>query len=124
MLGLPTNSGLGTPLGLPADSVVITQGRPTRRFVLVVAGQLAACSDGKRLASIGPGDWCGEIGLLGRLTTNDGRATATVCSKTDAQVISFAPWEFKEMIDDYPEVERRLLASARRRTERSDQLDE
>lgn len=119
MLGLPPDCELGTHQEMLADRVVITEGRPTRRFVLVVSGELCVCSGGRRLAGIGPGDWCGEIGLIGRLKTNNGRATATVCTKTAAKVISFAPWEFKEMIDTYPEVEQRLLASAQRRIERS-----
>ena len=117
-LGVPASCELGTRQQLPAGHLVISEGRPTRRFVLVVSGELCVCGDGRKLASVGRGDWCGEIGLLCRLRTNDGRATATVRTKTDVDLISFAPWEFKAMLDAYPEAERRLVASAGARIDR------
>lgn len=119
-LGLPQDCPFGARQHLSADRCVITEKRPTRRFLLIVDGQLSVSSGGQQIRVLEQGEWCGEIGLLRRLKTNDGSATATVKTLTEADVITFAPWEFKALVDTYPTVARRLCATAKRRLRHSD----
>ena len=90
---------LGATLEYPAGSRLITECRATRRFFAIMTGTLTVEVHGEYVATLSPGDWCGEIGLLRRLDANDGRATATVTASTDVRLLAFEPWEFKQLLD-------------------------
>ena len=70
-----------TPVRVPAGKVLVREGTRNRQFVLLQEGTLRVTRDGQLVATLGAGDFVGELSLLG-----DGTATATVTTVTEAVV--------------------------------------
>src|SRR5580692_10186731 len=90
---LQTVSGLTTALTIPAGKVVTSEGQFGREFVVILEGTATVSINGTRIATLGRGDFFGEIALL-----DGGPRTATVIADTDleARVISYV--EFAQML--------------------------
>src|SRR5215831_11568776 len=57
--------------------VVVSEGRAGYAFYVVADGKLAVTVDGREVRELGPGDFFGEIAIIG-----EGRRTATVTAVT------------------------------------------
>lgn len=66
------------PLTAPAGTMLMTQGQPGDRFVVVATGEIEVIVDGQPIHRLGPGAGVGEIALLRRSPR-----TATVRAVTD-----------------------------------------
>ena len=112
---LQTVSGLTTALTIPAGKVVTSEGQPGREFVVILEGKATVSINGTEIATLGRGDFFGEIALL-----DGGPRTATVVADTDlvARVISYA--EFSQMLEDVPTMARRLLVGVAARLRDAD----
>ena len=102
-----------------ADRHLITEGHPTSRFVMILDGAVTVRSDGVELIVRESGDYCGEIGLLDRLSGGPGIASASVVTNRDSLLRSLAPWEFKQLLDRSPAARDDVIAQARTRLRRS-----
>jgi CRP-like cAMP-binding protein len=71
------------------DEVVVTQGETGHEFYLIENGQVAVVMDGRRLATLGRGDFFGEIALL-----RDVPRTATVTTLEPTVVLTLGREEF------------------------------
>jgi CRP-like cAMP-binding protein len=112
---LQTVSGLTTALTIPAGKVVTSEGQPGREFVVILDGKATVSIHGTEIATLGRGDFFGEIALL-----DGGPRTATVVAETDlvARVISHA--EFSQMLEDVPAMARKLLVGVAARLRDAD----
>ena len=108
-------SGLTTALTIPAGKVVTSEGQPGREFVVILEGKATVSINGTEIATLGRGDFFGEIALL-----DGGPRTATVVADTDlvARVISYA--EFSQMLEDVPTMARKLLVGVAARLRDAD----
>jgi MFS family permease len=94
---------------VPAGDAFIREGEPGDRFYLIGAGDAAVVSRGRTLATVGRGDYVGEIALL-----RDVPRTADVVALTDLQLLALERTEFlaalsgRGMDAGGEEVERRL----------------
>src|SRR5919198_4394332 len=72
-------------------------------FFVLAEGQAAVSSNGAELATLGPGDFFGEIAILG-----DGRRSATVTTTTPVRLPVTFGSEFRRLQEDHPAVARQL----------------
>ena len=97
-------------LTVPAGRVLTRQGELAHEFFLLLDGVADVIRDGHRVATAGPGDFVGEIGLLG-----DPIRTATVVAATEVDLVVFARREFRTMLQRNPGVASTILMTASRR---------
>jgi len=98
---------------LPAGYSLLREGRFPHEFFIVLEGQVEVTKDGAPLATLGPGDFFGEIALL-----EDERRTATVVASTPVRVAVMGAREFDSIVEQMPTVAARLDAVMRERRSR------
>ena len=101
---------LMTPVRVPAGRVLARQGDPGREFLVIAFGHAAVHRDGHRIAVLGPGDFFGELALIG-----PGGRTATVTAETDMALHVMTRREFSSLLAEFPAVAYRILMGATRR---------
>jgi CRP-like cAMP-binding protein len=114
---LRTVSGLTTELTIPAGTVVTSEGRPGREFVVILEGTATVSIDGTEIVTLGGGDFFGEIALL-----DGGPRTATVIADTDLAAKVISQIEFAQMLEDVPHMARKLLVGVAARLRDADVL--
>ena len=108
-------SSLTSTLMMPAGKVVVRQGEPGREFIVIVEGKATVSIDGQTVATLGPGDFFGEIALL-----DGGPRTATVTADTDLVAEVMSHQEFAVLLMDVPEVTRGILKGVAMRLRAAD----
>jgi len=98
-----------------AGTVLMAEGRIGQEFFVVLEGSIDVTRGGSPLATLGPGDYLGEIALL-----DDGPRTATATAATDARLLVLAHREFHTLIDQYPGIRTAVLQSLAERVRRLD----
>jgi CRP/FNR family cyclic AMP-dependent transcriptional regulator len=86
------------------------QGALGHRFHLLLEGAAEVDRDGHVVASVGPGDFVGELGLLG-----GGPSTATVRCTETTRCLSLRREEFWEVLEAEPAIALRILEVLSRR---------
>jgi CRP-like cAMP-binding protein len=87
-----------------AGEELTEQGTLGHRFHLLLDGGAEVLRDGRRLATIGPGDFVGELGLLG-----GGPSTATVRCTEPTRCLTLRREEFWDVLEDEPAIALRIL---------------
>lgn len=88
----------------PKGTVLADEGETGREFFLILEGQTEVLKGKKKVASLGPGSWFGEISLI-----DHGPRTATVKASTDVRLFLVGVREFSGLLDQVPAIARRLL---------------
>jgi CRP/FNR family transcriptional regulator, cyclic AMP receptor protein len=101
---------LADDVEVPAGRVLCKEGDRGREFFVVVEGTVDVAKKGKRLATLGAGDFVGEISLVEPMPR-----TATVTAKTPVRFFVLTPKDFRQMLDESPTVERKVLRALARR---------
>lgn len=86
------------------------QGVMGHRFHLIVQGAAEVTRDGEKVASLGPGDFVGELGLLG-----GGASTATVRCTDPTLCLTLQREEFWAVLEEEPAIALRILEVVCRR---------
>jgi CRP/FNR family transcriptional regulator len=94
----------------PAGDTLTEQGILGHRFHLVIEGAADVERDGRRLATVGPGDFVGELGLLG-----GGPSTATVRCTEPTTCLTLRREAFWEVLEAEPAIALRILEVLSRR---------
>ncbi len=95
---------LTTGLRLAAGTVVARQGAVGHHFAVITEGTVSVTIDGMAIASLGPGDFFGEISLL-----DGGAQTATITAETDIALEIIGHPEFTEFLFTSPSLTRNIL---------------
>jgi CRP/FNR family cyclic AMP-dependent transcriptional regulator len=74
--------------------ILTREGRIGREFFLILSGTVAVTQRGRRVNTLGPGDFFGELAAL-----NPGPRNATVTALSDLDVLIIGPREFATMAD-------------------------
>ena len=93
--------------------VLAEQGETGHEFFIVLDGHLSVLDGRKPIATLGPGDFFGEIALL------DGRPrTATVRAEGITRLLVVAHREFHALMDEFPSVRTAVLEAVADRLRR------
>ena len=100
---------------VPAGKVLTEEGRQGHEFYLILDGQAAVRRNGKKVATLGPGQYFGELSLLDK-----GPRSATVVSDTDMRLLVLGQREFNGTLDEVPGLAHKLLRTMASRLRESD----
>jgi len=93
-----------------AGETIVKQGETGIGFFLILGGQAKVERGGQAVATLGPGQFFGEMALL-----DDQPRTADVKAVGAVQCLVLSSWEFWSAVGDEPEVLRSLLKETVRR---------
>jgi len=92
-------ASIADEIDLPADRTLISEGDAGREFFVLIDGTAEVQRAGRKVASIGPGDFFGEIALIAKTPRN---ATITTTSPVRALVITDRA--FRQLLDHSPQI--------------------
>jgi pyruvate,water dikinase len=88
----------------PAGEAVIVEGSGAASFFLIEDGEATVSIKGAERATLGPGDYFGELALI-----DGGTRTATVTAKTNLFCYGLTFWEFRPLIEGNGTIAWKLL---------------
>ncbi len=100
---------------LKAGTEIVSEGTTGHEFYLVLSGEATVRRNGRKIATLGPGSYFGELAILDR-----GPRSATVVANTDMEVVVISQREFMGVLDQVPPVSQKLLASMAARLREAD----
>ena len=98
-----------------AGHVLVEEGKPGHEFFLILDGTANVLRNGRKIATLGRGQYFGELSLLDR-----GPRSATVKAATDLDVLVLGQREFGGELDSVPALSRKLLAAMASRLRAAD----
>ncbi len=104
-------SSLVTPLDIKAGKVLTKEGDVGREFMIIASGTATVRKNGRKVATLGAGDFFGELSLLAKVPR-----TATVTADTDMVIEALNRQEFASLLDESPAIARKVLAAVAKRT--------
>jgi CRP/FNR family cyclic AMP-dependent transcriptional regulator len=97
-------------LDVPAGTVLCKEGSRGHEFFVIIDGEATVTRGGKRLATIGHGDFFGEIAVLEPVSR-----TATVTAATPLRFFVVSHNAFRGLLDTDPGIERKVMRTLARR---------
>jgi CRP/FNR family transcriptional regulator, cyclic AMP receptor protein len=97
-------------LEVPEGTVLCKEGDIGHEFFVLIDGQVDVTRKGRRLDTRGAGDFLGEIALIEQIPR-----TATVKAKTPVRFFVLTSTDFKHLLDEQPNVERKVMRALARR---------
>lgn len=88
----------------PAGTVIAREGEPGVGLFIISSGTAEVTIGGKKMTTLGPGDFFGEIALL-----DGGPRTATVTARTDLELLGLTEWVFRGLMQEHPVIALKTL---------------
>lgn len=112
---VPLFAGLGTKdlrevgrladeVDVRAGKVLAKEGESAEEFFIILEGTISISRDGRRIRDLGPGEFFGELALLGRIPR-----TATATASTPARLLVVAHREFASLLANHPTIQGKIL---------------
>lgn len=98
---------------VPGGRCLMAQGDSGNELFVIVSGKVVVDRDGRRLNTLGPGDFFGEIALL-----DGGPRTATVTAEEPSRLLVLTHREFHSMMEEFPEVASEVMNALAHRIRR------
>ena len=95
---------------------VTKEGLGGAAFFLIDSGEAAVTVAGAARASLGPGDYFGEIALI-----DEGARSATITATTDLRCFGLTLWEFRPLVQANGEISWKLLQALVQRLRAAEQ---
>jgi CRP/FNR family cyclic AMP-dependent transcriptional regulator len=99
----------------PEGAEVTTEGATGAGFFVIAEGNAEVTIGGEHRATLGAGDYFGEVALI-----DDGVRSASITAATDLLCYGLTPWEFRPFVEDHPQVAWALLETLARRSRQAD----
>jgi CRP/FNR family cyclic AMP-dependent transcriptional regulator len=99
-----------------ADAVVVEEGTAGEGFYLIVTGEADVSRGGRPVATVGAGQYFGELSLLDEAPRN-----ASVTARTAMTLLRLRRREFSAVLDSWPGVAHKLLQQMARRLRQADE---
>ena len=91
------------------------EGKPGHEFYLILDGQAVVKAKGRKVATLGAGEYFGELSLLHR-----GPRNATVVADTDMRLLVLGQREFNGLLDEVPGLAHKVLRTMSTRLREAD----
>ena len=91
-------------IDLPEGKELISQGDRGRQFFILLEGTAKVERDGEEIALMGPGEFFGEISLIG-----DRPTTATVTTTAPIQALVITPQRFRQLLRESDSIQEQVL---------------
>jgi CRP/FNR family transcriptional regulator, cyclic AMP receptor protein len=100
---------------VPAGRLLTDQGTIGREFFLIVSGHASVRRNNRKVATLGPGQYFGELALLDRRPRS-----ASVISDTEMVLLVLGQRQFNGVLDTVPALSRKMLAAMATRLREAD----
>jgi CRP/FNR family cyclic AMP-dependent transcriptional regulator len=108
--GLAALAERATQVDFPAGHVIARQGEIGTGFFVVIEGQVRVVRDGKPVATLGAGEFFGELSVLDRMPRN-----AMVAAEVPTTCLALASWDFEAVLLEQPALTLAILRGVARR---------
>ena len=98
-----------------AGRVLVDQGKTGHEFFLILDGEATVRRNNRKIASLGAGDYFGELALLAREPRD-----ASVSADTDMKLLILGQREFTGLLDSIPGLAAKILGIMARRLRQAD----
>ena len=102
----------------PARYRVVREGSPGEEFWMVIEGELAVHRGGRQVATLGPGDYFGELAVI-----DPAPRDATVVASTPVELMVLGRRRFWATVEGSPALMRKLMVGLARRLHEADQRE-
>ena len=99
-----------TPVRVAQGTVLTREGDLGREAMLIGSGTASVERDGNKVATLGPGEFFGELALL-----TGARRMAMVTAESDMVIAALSRQEFASLLDASPKLAQKILVDAVRR---------
>jgi CRP-like cAMP-binding protein len=96
-------SNVTDEIAIPRATQLINEGSFAHEFLLITSGRADVQRDGKVVATLGPGDFAGEMGVM-----RDARRNAAVIASTDLTAIVMTARDLRQIAREMPSVASRI----------------
>ena len=90
-------AGIATEVEFPAERTIARQGEPGNGMFVIVRGRVRVVRDGRPVATLGPGEWFGELAVLDR-----GPRVASVIADEPTVCLAIAAWDAEQLFLEQP----------------------
>ena len=101
---------LADEIDLREGKEMTTQGRPGREFFVLLEGNADVRKNGRKINTLGPGDFFGEIALVSREPR-----TATVTATSPIRALVITDRSFRRLLEESPQVQTKVMEAMARR---------
>ncbi len=98
-----------------AGQVLVEQGRTGHEFFLILDGEAVVRRNNRKVATLTPGQYFGELAILDR-----GPRSASVIANTDMRVLVLGQREFTGVLDSIPGMSAKILTTMAQRLREAD----
>jgi len=100
----------GKDVQFRAGRTIVSEGETGVGFHLIMQGKAKVTVNGRLRATLGPGDYFGEMAIIDRVP-----CSATVTAETDVQTLGIASWDFMPVLSENFEMCRKIMVELSRR---------
>lgn len=112
---LTTIGRLAEDIKVDAGQALVKEGSRGEEFFIIIEGKATVTRAGKRIATLGPGDYFGELALL-----DPAPRDATVTAETALEVLVLGKREFGGLLAEIPTISHKLMVGMARRLHEAD----